>query len=111
MHEIIVSFNFAREPFRTLRPASGDLLKDSNEPFAGGETLAFLVGFLIVDGKAILKAQVGISIFPHVDGQIVSGLPGISDEDGFAVSRISTEELRPNSVTFVRSLKSSSMVG
>lgn len=111
MHEIIVSFNFARGPFRTLRPASGDLLEDSDEPFAGGETFAFLVDFLIVDCKAVFEAQVGFSIFPHVDGQIVSGLVGISDEDGLAVRRISTEELRPNSVTFVCSLKSSSMVG
>jgi hypothetical protein len=86
------------EAFRIGSPGLGERFKDADEVLAEREPFAVLVDFVIVGGKAIFEAEVSISIFPHVDGEIPARLLGIANENGLPIGAIAAEKLRPDSI-------------
>ena len=81
-------FNSAMDELMTVSEGSWEPFKGADLTLCAREPLAFFIDFLVIVSKSILEAQIGILIFPHVDGQIASGLCAVFDEDCFAIGRI-----------------------
>ena len=79
--------------------------EDANLPFGAREPLTFPVDLLVIVGKAILETQIGIHIFPHVDGQIPARLRVVFDENCFTIGGIATKEMGPDAIAAVSKLK------
>jgi len=80
-------------------------LEGADLALAAGELFALFVDDLVIAGKTVLEAEIGISIFPHVNGQISIRSILVFDQDGFAIAGGKAEEACPNTVAAIRPFK------